>query len=182
MKRIPVLLFSLLTFSAQPVLSQTVPLSLTGNVQSEAQQALAGAAVTVIHVPSGKRYSAASNSAGSFVVPNLPAGGPYLMQIGEGGYRSQTLESIFLESGKTANFSVTLSRLGSAAKGRAGRTTATTSTPAERLAPESEVGGPVLFAANTAPAGLTTTGSGRRYQPVPQIISAPAVAPTPGPA
>ncbi|MCI1188326.1 OmpA family protein [Hymenobacter sp. DH14] len=182
MKRISFLLLALLTLAAQSGQAQTTPLSLTGNVQTEAQQALSGAAVTVIHVPSGKRYSAASGSTGRFVVTNLPAGGPYLMQIGEGGYRSQTVESIFLENGKTANFSVTLSRLGSTEKGRAGRTTATASAPAERLAPESEVGGPVLFAANTAPSGQAPITSSRRYQPVPQIISSPASAPAAGPA
>lgn len=182
MTRIPFLLLTLLALGAHLGQAQTTSLSLTGNVQTETQQALPGAAVTVIHVPSGKRYSAASNTAGHFVVASLPAGGPYLMQIGEGGYRSQTVESIFLETGKTANFSVTLSRLGSTEKGRAGRTTATASAPAERLAPESEVGGPVLFAANTAPAGQAPITSSRRYQPVPQIISSPASAPAPGPA
>lgn len=182
MKRIFILLLSLLPLAPHIGHAQTTAsLSLTGNVQTEAQQALGGASVMVIHVPSGKRYSVASNSSGRFVVANLPAGGPYLMQVGEGGYRSQTVESIFLENGKTANFSVTLSRLGSSEKGRAGRTTATTSTPTERLAPEAEVGGPVLFAANTgtsAPAAIT---SSRRYQPVPQVISSPASAPTPAP-
>ena len=181
LKLISFLLMPVLALAAHSGRAQTAPLSLTGNVQTEAQQALNGAAVTVIHVPSGKRYSAASNNAGRFVVANLPAGGPYLMQVGDGGYSSQTVESIFLENGKTANFSVTLSRLGSAEKGRAGRTTATTSVPAERLAAESEVGGPVLFAANTAaPSGQAPTGNSRRYQPVPQIISSPATAPTAG--
>ncbi len=180
MKRVFLLFLPLFAWATQPGHAQTAPQSLTGNVQSEAQQALGGAAVTVIHVPSGKRYSAATGSTGRFVVANLPVGGPYLMQIGEGGYRSQTVESIFLENGKTANFSVTLSRLGSTGKGRAGRTSAVASAPTERLAPESEVGGPVLFAANTAPGGQAPATSSRRYQPVPQIISSPAAPPTPG--
>lgn len=183
MKRISSLLLTMLALAAQPGHAQTTPLSLIGNVQTEARQALSGAAVTLIHVPSGKRYSAASNASGRFMVSNLPVGGPYLMQIGEGGYRSQTVESIFLETNKTANFSVTLARLGSADKGRAGRTNnAAARASVERLAPESEVDGPVLFAANTAPNGQTPIISSRRYQPVPQIISSPATAPTPGPA
>ena len=44
--------------------------------------------------------------------------------MGEGGYRPQTLESIFLEKGKSAAFTVTLSRLKNA--GRAGFSTPTT--------------------------------------------------------
>ncbi|MDQ2772757.1 MAG: OmpA family protein [Bacteroidota bacterium] len=154
-------------------------------MQTESQQALSGAAVTVIHVPSGTRYSAASNGSGHFVLPNLPAGGPYVMQVGNGGYQSQVVESIFLESGKSANISVTLARIGSTGKGRAGRTVAATIPSAERLAPESEVGGPVLFAANTVPANQNPIVNGRRYQPVPQIIttsmasSRPALPPAP---
>ena len=184
MKRLSRLLLALLALGAQPGHAQTALLSLTGNVQSETQQALAGAAVTVIHVPSGKSYLAASGNAGRFVIAGLPTGGPYLMQVDEGGYRSQALASIFLEDGKTANFSITLAPLGSGGKGRAGRgsTTSNTSasTPTERLVPESEVGGPVLFAANTTPGGQARPTPGRRYQPVPQIISSPAPAPRPG--
>ncbi len=176
MKRISILLLTLLALAAQPSQAQPAFLSLTGSVQTEALQALAGAAVTVVHVPSGKRYSAVANGQGRFVVANLPVGGPYLMQIGEGGYRSQTVESIFLENNKTACFSVTLSRLGSGNKERAGRTTAT-ATP-ERLAAESEVGGPVLFANSAAGAGSQAPSpSGRRYQPVPQLIASPAAVP-----
>ena len=179
MKRFATFLFSALAISLQLVHSQNnnpSKLTLSGDVQAESQQALAGAAVTVIHVPSGTRYSAASNATGHFVVPNLPAGGPYLVQVGEGGYKSQTVENIFLESGKPASINVVLARVGAVGKGRAGRVAAG---PAEHLATESEVGGPVLFAANTAPASQTPIASGRRYQPVPQIISAPIAAPLP---
>ena len=172
MKRFTTLLFSALALSLQFAHSQdTKALALTGDVQAESQQALAGAAVTVIHVPSGTRYSAASNAVGHFVVPNLPAGGPYVMRVGDSGYLSQTVESIFLESGKPANISVTLARIGSTGKGRAGRTVTATTPPTERLASESEVGGPVLFAANTAPGTQNPMVNGRRYQPVPQIVT-----------
>ncbi|MDQ2793721.1 MAG: OmpA family protein, partial [Bacteroidota bacterium] len=182
MKRFLTLLLPLVALATPPSSAQTpaASLNLTGNVLNETQQALAGAAVTVIHVPSGTRYSAASNAVGRFVVTNLAAGGPYLMQVGEGGYRSQTVESIFLDNGKTSHFSVTLARLGSGQKGRTGRNAASVSASSERLASETEVGGPVLFAANTAPSGQAPLPSRRRYQPVPQIISSPARAPTPG--
>ena len=184
MKRICSIVLAALMLATQPGRAQTALLSLTGNVQTEAQQALPGAAVMVIHVPSGKRYSAASNNSGRFVVANLPAGGPYLMRVGEGGYTSQTVENIFLDDGKTASFQVTLLRLVSAAeKSRAGRpNTAAASAPAERLASESAADGPVLFAANTAPGGQSPISSGRRYQPVSQIITSATRVPAAGPA
>ncbi len=122
-------------------------MSLTGNVRSDDQKSVAGASITIIHLPSGARYAAASNAAGGFAITNLPAGGPYLMRVGESSYRPQTLESIFLEKGKTATFTVTLSKLDteSGSKARAGRQGATTRVYAEALAAESVVGGPVLI-------------------------------------
>ena len=191
MKRFLPLVSLTLALAAQPGRAQVATtLSVTGDVQSDDQQALPGAAVTLIHSPTGTRYAAATNAAGHFVVPNLPAGGPYLMQVGEGGYRSQTVESIFLEKGKTATFTVTLSRLNPNGKSRANRPALAKATGADVLAPESTVGGPVLFA-TTAPAastiaplpatGTPTPASGRRAQPLPQIMVDPATAPEPTP-
>ncbi|MBF9235895.1 OmpA family protein [Hymenobacter sp. BT683] len=134
---------ALTSFAGQ---AQDTALSLMGNVQSDDQKSLAGAAVTVIHLPSGTRYAAAANEAGRFSIANLQAGGPYLMRVGGGGYRPQTVESIFLEKGKTATFTITLSKLETETTGktRSGRH-ATTAVHSEALAAESVVGGPVLI-------------------------------------
>lgn len=70
----PLLLLPFLTLAARPGHAQTTLPSLTGNVQTEAQYTLVGTAATVIHVPSGQRYSAASSNSGRYVVANLPAG------------------------------------------------------------------------------------------------------------
>ncbi|WP_233168653.1 OmpA family protein [Hymenobacter sp. BT523] len=119
-----------------------------GNVQSDDQRAIPGAAVTVIHMPSGVRHATASDQAGRFMVPNLMVGGPYLIRVGEGGYRPQTVENIFLEAGKTANFTLVLNRLTAEAppipaprsKSPVAEPQGTTMT----LAKEAVVGGPVL--------------------------------------
>ena len=78
MKHISLLLLMLLSLAAQPRRAQTALLALTGNVQTGAQQALGGAAVTLIHVPPGKGYSAASNNVGRFVATNFLARSPDL--------------------------------------------------------------------------------------------------------
>lgn len=93
------------------------------NVQSDDQRALPGAAVTVIYMPSGVRHAAASDATGRFIVSNLMAGAPYLMQVGEGGYRLQTIGNIFLENGETASYTVVFSKIttGSTGKGRPSR-------------------------------------------------------------
>jgi outer membrane protein OmpA-like peptidoglycan-associated protein len=125
-----------------PAQAQTSGMSLMGSVQSASHAPLPGAAVTVIHIPSGVRYAAAADASGHFAVPNLNVGGPYLIRVGEGGYRSQTVENIFLEKGKTTNFTVTLDRL-SGSKKRDSQSAAENSAVA--LAPEATVGGPVLI-------------------------------------
>lgn len=76
---------------AQPVQAQNPAMSLMGNAQSNSQAPLPGAAVTVIDLPSGVRHAAATDAAGRFMVANLMVGGPYLIRVGEGGYRPQTV-------------------------------------------------------------------------------------------
>lgn len=137
---------------AVPAQAQTPAMSLMGSVQSDLQAPLPGAAITVIHLPSGVRHAAATDAAGRFTVANLMVGGPYLIRVGEGGYRPQTVENVFLETGKTANFTVTLDRLGAApAKANSNRP-APASAPTLALANEATVGGPVLVTALSAPA------------------------------
>lgn len=119
MKRFSALLLLGLALLAQPVFAQNPAMSLMGVVQSDGRSPLSGAAITVIHLPSGVRHAAASDVTGRFVVPNLMAGGPYTVRVGEGGYRPQTVENIFLESGKTTYFTVTLDKTGTG-KGKAG--------------------------------------------------------------
>ena len=95
----PTFLSLSLIVAVLPAQAQVPAMNLVGNVQSDDQRALPGAAITVIHVPSGVRHVAASDATGRFIVSNLMVGGPYLMQVGEGGYRPQTMGNIFLENG-----------------------------------------------------------------------------------
>ena len=148
--------------------AQTSAMKLMGSVQSDTKEPLTGAAITIIHLPSGARHAAASDGTGHFAVDNLLAGGPYLMRIGEGGYRSQTVENIFLENGKTATFTVVLSKLGTGnGKTRAAR----------------EPSAPVL-ASTTAVAANPTLAASPFNQPkeaatspTPMARTAPAAAP-----
>ena len=140
---IPVVVLGGLLATAQSVQAQTPAMSLMGSVRSDSQAPLPGAAITVIHLPSGVRHAAATDAAGRFMVANLMVGGPYLIRVGEGGYRPQTVENIFLETGKTANFTVTLDKLGDAPTKASNRNSPST-TPTLALANEAVVGGPVL--------------------------------------
>lgn len=153
--------------------AQNPAMSLMGRVQSDERKPLPGAAITVIHIPSGVRHAAASDGAGRFVVPNLMVGGPYLIRVGEGGYQPQTVENIFLETGKTANFTVTLSKAGG--KGRNNQASET----ALALADEAVVGGPVLLTTSQPKSAGVVMSSSRSARPAAPAPVAAAPAPVP---
>ena len=160
--------------AAGPAQAQNPAMSLMGRVQSDDRKPLPGAAITVIHIPSGVRHAAAADDAGRFVVSNLMVGGPYLIRVGEGGYQPQTVENIFLETGKTANFTVTLGKAG-AGKGRNNPS----QEPTLALADEAVVGGPVLMTSASQPkSGGSVAASSR---PIRTAAPAPAMAPAAAP-
>lgn len=171
--------------------AQTTAMSLKGSVQSDESKPLPGAAITVIHMPSGTRHAAASDGAGRFTVPNLMAGGPYLIQVGEGGYRPQTVENIFLETGKTANFTVTLSKLGTGPGKDQGNRPSEQNGTTMTLAKESVVGGPILITTtpNQSQASYSVSSSTTRSAPArsatstsPSATTIAQVPPLPAPA
>lgn len=161
----------LLSLTALSGVAQNASMSLIGSVQSDSQMPLPGAAITVVHIPSGARHATASDANGHFAVSNLAVGGPYVIRVGEGGYRSQTLENVFLEKGKTASFTVTLSRFSGSNSSASGKSHNAEPSPGGTLAlaPEAEVGGPVLL----------TTISGQRPASAP--ATSPASVPNPAP-
>ena len=158
--------------------AQTASMNLTGSVQSDAQQPLPGAAITVIHLPSGLRYAAASDATGRFAVPKLLAGGPYTIRVGEGGYRPQTVENIFLETGKTTTFNVVLNKIGAnavpAGRDRANRPATNEQAPngtTLALAEEAVVGGPVLLTTLSTPAATPARPKKMPAAPVATVAS-----------
>ena len=174
-----------------PAQAQVPAMNLVGNVQSDDQRALPGAAIIVIHVPSGARHVAASDATGRFIFSNLMAGGPYLMQVGEGGYRPQTMGDIFLENGKTASYTVILSKIttGSAGQSRPSQG-AEALAPPDAPVPTGPVDSPGLVAATAVAVAQGATPAARkapaamrgaystRFQPVAQVVTAaPAAAP-----
>ncbi len=184
MKRFFLLLPFVFALQAAHAQTQPVAMSLAGSVLSEERRPLPGAAITVIHLPSGARHAAASDASGRFLVSNLLAGGPYLIRVGESGYRSQTLENIFLANGKASSFTLTLNKLDkTAGKGRNAREP---DAPQLALAPEAVVGGPVLITtlnnqpppAPAAPvaAPAASPASGRRARPAPAATAPPVAA------
>ena len=183
---IPLVVLGWLLGVAQPAQAQNPAMSLMGSVQSDSQAPLPGAAITVIHLPSGVRHAAATDAAGRFMVANLMVGGPYLIRVGEGGYRPQTVENIFLETGKTTNFTVTLNKLSDAPSKASSRNSAP-SAPTLALADKAVIGSPLLVstlsgaAPRPAPAAASTrpTASHAPSKAAPMPTSAAASPTTP---
>src|SRR5829696_6495479 len=73
---------------AIPVLmnAQVTTSSITGNVRDTTQTGLAGAVVSVKHLPTGTVYTTSTNRTGKFDLVNLIPGGPYSVDITSVGF------------------------------------------------------------------------------------------------
>ena len=81
--------------------------AMTGKV-SDKDASLPGASVLAIHTPSGTKYSASTDADGYFRISNMRTGGPYQLVLSYVGYKTETLENIFLSLGETSNNNVVL--------------------------------------------------------------------------
>ncbi len=79
--------FSLITIVvlAVPAIAQVTTGSLRGIVRNEQQQAVAGASVIAIHLPSGSSYEATTRNDGGFTIIGMRVGGPYSVTIAYSG-------------------------------------------------------------------------------------------------
>lgn len=88
--------------------AQETTATLNGNVIDETGAAVAGASITIKHVPTGFVTHAESNTKGRFVVPNLKVGGPYTITISFVGFAEQSQSDIALVLGENPDFTVVL--------------------------------------------------------------------------
>lgn len=108
-KRLFFLVAMLLTLSLT-VMAQITTSSLAGKVtiNSEGGEEVIGATVQVVHVPSGTRYAAVTNTTGRYTIQGMRAGGPYEVTVSYIGYETKTLQGINLLLGETYNLNVWL--------------------------------------------------------------------------
>jgi Carboxypeptidase regulatory-like domain/TonB-dependent Receptor Plug Domain len=83
-------------FLASPAFAQETTATITGSV-TQGGAPLAGAAVTVTHVPSGTRSSATTDASGSFSFPGVRAGGPFTVTVNDTQYQ---VTDIFTQAGQ----------------------------------------------------------------------------------
>ena len=93
-----VLLFlfvSLVTFGQGSTTS-----ALTGRIVDGKGQALPGATILAVHVPSGTQYGAVANNEGFFTIQGMRPGGPYKIETSFIGYSKKTFTDITLLLGE----------------------------------------------------------------------------------
>lgn len=98
LKRIlPLLLMAMfLPFLIQ---AQVTTGSITGTVSSEDGQALSGAVVTAVHVPTGAKYNTVSQNNGQYTVPNAKVGGPYTITFHSSGHTDKVYNDMNVNLG-----------------------------------------------------------------------------------
>lgn len=82
--------------------------TLSGVVKNKKGESLMGAAVSVLHQPTGTKYNTVTNNRGSYVIPGARVGGPYLVKVSYVGYKSEEISDIFTSLGLTTNVDVLL--------------------------------------------------------------------------
>jgi hypothetical protein len=82
--------------------------SLSGIVKNEKGETLIGATVNAVHQPTGTKYGASTNSQGSYMIPGVRVGGPYLIKVSYVGYKSKEISDINTSLGLTTNVSAIL--------------------------------------------------------------------------
>lgn len=82
--------------------------SMTGRITDTRGEALPGATVVAVHVPSGTVYGASANAEGFFLIQGMRPGGPYRVEVSFVGYTKRNYTDITLFLGETYNLNASL--------------------------------------------------------------------------
>lgn len=94
------LLIALMMLVVSSAVAQVTTSGLSGRITADNEDVI-GAHVEALHVPSGTRYHAATNSKGAFAIHGMRVGGPYKVTITYIGFETKVVEGINLELGET---------------------------------------------------------------------------------
>lgn len=93
--------------ASAPAHAQETTSSIQGSVTS-AGAPVAGATVTITHVPSGTRSTATTNSSGAFSAPGLRVGGPFTVAVNAPGYPTAQVTDINTNVGQAFTLPIEL--------------------------------------------------------------------------
>ena len=69
---------------------------------------VSGATITAEHTPTGITKTTSAGSSGSFSLSFLPLGGPYTLEVSASGYRSESIDGLYLNLGDPLSVNITL--------------------------------------------------------------------------
>ena len=84
---------------AAPAYAQETSSAVRGQVTSQGAP-VAGAAVVVVHEPSGTTLSTTTDSSGNFSANGLRVGGPFTVTVDADGFQSSVVSDLFLQAGE----------------------------------------------------------------------------------
>lgn len=96
---------------AMPVLiqAQVTTSSISGVVKNKSGNALPGATITAVHVPTGTVYTTVARTGGRFDINNMNPGGPYTITSTFVGFEDEKKEDVFLVLGDVQRFDFVVS-------------------------------------------------------------------------
>ncbi|QDH33092.1 carboxypeptidase regulatory-like domain-containing protein [Porphyrobacter sp. YT40] len=100
------------TTIATPAFAQETTSSVRGDVVDQNGTPIAGATVTVTHVPSGTTSTQTTDADGGFNAAGLRLGGPFTVTVVADGYESAEQDIGFLSAGQAQRISVALADAG----------------------------------------------------------------------
>ncbi|WP_026997714.1 TonB-dependent receptor [Flectobacillus major] len=100
LQKVWVLLCTFISITAFQTSAQVTTSSINGIVLDEKGEALPGANVIAVHLPSGTQYGAQTRADGRFNLPNVRVGGPYSLKASFVGYKTATIEGFSLNLGQ----------------------------------------------------------------------------------
>ncbi|MEJ0099623.1 MAG: carboxypeptidase-like regulatory domain-containing protein [Pseudomonadota bacterium] len=77
------------------VIAQETTSSIRGSITSGEGTAVAGATVSIVHIPSGTTSSVVSGAGGSFSASGLRPGGPYKVTVSASGFDAKSQEGFY---------------------------------------------------------------------------------------
>ncbi|MFZ4724570.1 MAG: TonB-dependent receptor [Paludibacter sp.] len=87
--------------------AQVTTSGMSGKVVSKGETII-GAAVMVVHTPSGTQYGTVTNTDGRFNISGMRVGGPYEVKISYVGFQTLIVKGVILNLGETENLSAEL--------------------------------------------------------------------------
>jgi len=82
--------------------------SIGGKVTDEKGEALPGATILAVHVPTGTRYGNTADFDGYFRISNMRVGGPYTITVSYLGFKNYVQQGVKLNLGQTKRFTIQL--------------------------------------------------------------------------